>query len=172
MAKASIGGVALAYQDHGEGAPVLLLCGGGQQASTYEAFHVPALVSEGFQAITFDYRGMPPSDTPPGPYSMADMISDTVGLIEHLGCAPVHLFGTSSGGWIAEEISRTRPDLVRAAAAVCGIGRSSAWEKAVLPAMAQLAKAQVDIPAVLSMPYLFGRVPRSGVDRRRRDPRR
>lgn len=45
-------------------------------------YQVPALDKPGYEAATFDNRGMPPSDVPPGGYSLADLAAETEGPIE------------------------------------------------------------------------------------------
>lgn len=42
------------------------------------------LPAAGYEAISFDNRGVPPTDVPSGNYSLADMVADTAGLIEAL----------------------------------------------------------------------------------------
>jgi pimeloyl-ACP methyl ester carboxylesterase len=42
----------------------------------------------GYDAVTFDNRGVSPSGAPPGMYSLADLVADTVGLITALGIGP------------------------------------------------------------------------------------
>src|SRR5206468_3494979 len=53
-----VGDVRLAYDEFGEGEPVLLVCGTGQVALTWQLFQVPALVEAGYRVITFDNRGI------------------------------------------------------------------------------------------------------------------
>jgi pimeloyl-ACP methyl ester carboxylesterase len=69
MPRIAIGDVELNHDRFGTGQPVLLICGTGQASSTKQLFQVPALVAEGYKAVTFDNRGIPPSDCPPAPWS-------------------------------------------------------------------------------------------------------
>ena len=46
---------------------------------------VPALVAAGYFVVTFDNRGVEPSSSPPAPYSVDEMVDDTLGLMDHLG---------------------------------------------------------------------------------------
>ena len=57
MAEATVNGVRLAYDVHGEGEPVLLICATGQPAFSWSLSQVPALTGAGYQVITFDNRG-------------------------------------------------------------------------------------------------------------------
>jgi alpha/beta hydrolase fold len=82
----------------------------GQAAggNVWTTFQVPALNKAGYEAITFDNRGIPPSDAPPGDYSLADLVADTAGLIEALDAGPCRLVGTSMGAFIATELAVSR----------------------------------------------------------------
>src|SRR6266536_2028993 len=88
MPEAVVNGARLSYDVYGDGEPVLLVCGTGQRAFTWQFFQVPALNADGYQAVTFDNRGIPPSDCPPAPYTVAAMAADAAGLIERMGIAP------------------------------------------------------------------------------------
>ena len=93
----STNGIRLAYERTGRGEPVLLIMGQAAGGNVWSMYQVPALNAAGYEAITFDNRGMPPSDVPPGDYSLADLVADTAGLIEALDAGPVpggrHLAG-------------------------------------------------------------------------------
>src|ERR1700733_6517112 len=114
MAAIDVDGVRLVYNISGHGPPLVLVCGTGQAAYTWSLFQVPALVAAGYTVITFDNRGMPPSDCPPAPYTVQEMAHDLAGLIEGLGLAPCRVVGFSLGAMIAQELALARPDLVRA----------------------------------------------------------
>ena len=85
MAEVNIGEVTIAYDVFGEGEPVVLVCGCGQPALAWQLELVPALVAAGYQVVTFDNRGVAPSSSPPPPYSVDDLVADTLGLLDHLG---------------------------------------------------------------------------------------
>lgn len=108
--------IRVSYQVHGTGEPVLLIAPAGTRSAVWSNFQVPALLRAGYQVITFDSRGTPPSAVPPGPYRLADLVSDTVALIDRLGLGPCRIAGASLGAMVAQELALARPDLVRAAA--------------------------------------------------------
>jgi pimeloyl-ACP methyl ester carboxylesterase len=62
--------------------------------------------------IIFDNRGVGGSGGET-PATVADMAVDGVAFIEALGFAQVDLFGFSLGGFVAQEIAQTRPELIR-----------------------------------------------------------
>ncbi len=105
MPEATVNGVTLAYDVHGEGEPVVLVPATGQPAFAWSLSQVPALTAAGYQVVTFDLRGMAPSSSPPPPYSVADMVQDTAGLIEHLGLTRCFVAGYSLGSLITQELA-------------------------------------------------------------------
>ncbi len=119
---------------------------------------VPALTAAGYRVVTFDNRGVAPSSSPPAPYTVDQMVDDTVGLLDHLGLAGVRVAGYSMGGWIAETLAFRHPDRVQEAVFMgsCNIGTS--WEKAVTTVERDLARLDSALPAwfnaVETMRYL------------------
>jgi pimeloyl-ACP methyl ester carboxylesterase len=146
MAEAVVNGVRLAYDVTGDGDPVLLICGLSQPALTWQLGIAPALVDAGFQVVTFDNRGVAPSDAPPAPYTIDEMTADAAALLEQLGIAPSHVVGYSLGLWIAEVLAWQRPDLVRSAVLMGGLNRTTAWERVRYRHAADLAAAGIDLP--------------------------
>jgi pimeloyl-ACP methyl ester carboxylesterase len=107
----------------------------------------PALHRAGYETIVFDNRGTPPSDAPPGDYSLADLTADTVALIEKLGIGPCHVVGTSMGAMIAQELTITRSDLVRCAVLIATRARSDVTRRMMHAADREVTAAGVTLPA-------------------------
>ncbi|MGD0554741.1 MAG: alpha/beta fold hydrolase [Streptosporangiaceae bacterium] len=122
---------------------------GGNVWTTYQ---VPALTKAGYEAITFDNRGMPPSDVPPGDYSLADLVADTVGLIEALDIAPCRLVGTSLGAFVATELSVSRPDLVTCCVLMAMRARSDAFRLALHVGESALHRSGIHTPPAYDAP--------------------
>lgn len=110
MPKVETNGINISYQVHGRGHPLLLITGVGY-CSWFCHKIVPDL-AEHFQVITFDNRGAGDSDKPAGPYTVPVMAADTAGLLDQLGVSNTYVFGHSLGGFIAQELAVSRPDLV------------------------------------------------------------
>jgi pimeloyl-ACP methyl ester carboxylesterase len=89
----------------------------------------PAFVTAGYRVITYDARGVGGSDAPPAPYSVAELAADAAGLLEQLDAAPAFVIGYSLGGFTAEELARTRSDLVRAAVLLASAARATPWSR-------------------------------------------
>ncbi len=131
----------------GEGPPLLLIAGCGQPAVAWHLSLVPALVGAGYRVATFDNRGVAPSSSPPAPYSVDQMASDSIALLDHLGWAePVRIAGHSMGGWIAETLVLDHPDRVRAAALMGSANAPTAWEVAITTVERDLAALDYDLP--------------------------
>lgn len=133
MPEATVNGVRLVYDIHGEadGDVVVLVCGTGQPAFSWSFTQVPALTAAGYRVVTYDNRGVPPSEVPPPPYSVGDMVADAAALIEELGVGPCLVAGTSLGAFITQELALARPDLVRGAAMLGTVGRQDVFLRAL-----------------------------------------
>ena len=146
MAEATVNGVRLAYDVHGEGEPVLLVCATGQPAFAWTMSQVPALNGAGYQVITFDNRGVEPSECPPGPYTVQGMAEDAAALIEHLGIGPCRVAGYSLGSLITQELALARPDLVRAAVMMATMGRQDVFRKALTQSWVEQDLSGIELP--------------------------
>jgi pimeloyl-ACP methyl ester carboxylesterase len=140
-------GVRLAYQRSGRGDDVLLIMGTGAAGHVWDMHQTPALHGAGFATVTFDNRGIGPSDAPPGKYSLADLTADTKGLIESLGLAPCRIVGMSMGALIAQELSIEYPELVHSAVLIATRARSDALRRAQAVADIALLESGVHPPA-------------------------
>lgn len=158
MPEVTLDGVTIAYEVTGEGEPIVLVCGCGQPAIAWHLSLVPAMVAAGYQVVTFDNRGVSPSSSPPAPYTVNDLVVDTLGLLDHLGLESVRIAGYSMGGWVAETMSIRHAERVRGAAFIGSCNVATAWEKAITTVERDLARLDPDLPplfyAVETMRYL------------------
>ena len=72
------------------------------------------LVAQGHRVLRYDQRGHGRSDTPAGPYTMAELADDAAGLIDELALGPVVWIGLSMGGMVGQELALRHPQLVKA----------------------------------------------------------
>lgn len=140
-------GIRLAFERWGRGTRVLLIMGSSAGGRGWTLHQTPALVEAGYQAITFDNRGIPPSEVPPGRYSLDDMVADTKGLIEGLNAGPCRIVGVSLGAVIAQELAIRHPELVRCAVLMATKARSDPARVAHGRAYQALAESGVRLPA-------------------------
>lgn len=139
-------GIQISYQRSGCGEPVLLIMGSSAAGRVWSMHQTPALNRAGYETITLDNRGIPPSDAPEGDYSLADMVADTRGVIEGLDLGPCRIVGTSLGSMIAQELALGWPHLVRSAILIASRARSDAFRRAQAAADRALRESGVRIP--------------------------
>ena len=108
--RATNAGVELAYEVRGDGPPLLLVQGLGYGGSGWGGAH--ELLAESFGVVSFDNRGFGRSDSPPGPYSVADLAADTAAVLDAAGLDRAHVLGVSLGGMVAQELALTRPERI------------------------------------------------------------
>jgi esterase len=114
MTERRVNGVNLYYEDHGEGAPIVLIHGCGGSALGF-AEAVTELATLG-GVIAYDRRGCSRSERPE-PYdrtSVAEHTDDAAALLDALEAAPAIVIGRSYGGTIAADLALRYPDRVRA----------------------------------------------------------
>lgn len=117
MPKAKVGDIEVYYEIHGEGEPLVLIEGLGYYHWMWFR-QVPEL-SKHFQVIAFDNRGVGDTDKPDVEYSIKMFADDTAGLLKELGIEKANVLGVSMGGFIAQELALSHPDLVKRLVLVC-----------------------------------------------------
>ena len=100
------------YDINGEGLPLLLT--GGLGLGRWGWFKQVPAFSRHFRTITFDVRGERRLEN-----GVGDLVDEVVSLLDHLGVKKAHVFGTSLGGFVAQELALVRPDLVDRLVLVC-----------------------------------------------------
>jgi pimeloyl-ACP methyl ester carboxylesterase len=124
---------------------VLLVPPAGTRSAMWLLHQVPALVQAGYMAVTFDSRGMAPSEAPPGPYRLADFVADTAGLIRALGIGPCPVIGASLGAMVTQELALAHPELVSAAVMLATRGRTDFFRRTAARAAAARMRDQAPI---------------------------
>jgi 3-oxoadipate enol-lactonase len=92
---------------------------------------VIARIGGRYRVLTWDLRGHGLSDTPAGPWRIADLTDDLLALLEHQRIARFALCGLSVGGLVAQDVAARAPQ--RVAALVLSntglrIGAPDVWE--------------------------------------------
>ncbi|MGC4932880.1 alpha/beta fold hydrolase [Gordonia sp. DT30] len=142
---AHINGIELAYEVSGTGPLVVMVMGTGSPGRVWKANQEPALRKAGYRVALFDNRGIAPSSECADGFTLADMVADTAGLIEHLG-APAFVVGTSLGARIVQELALARPDVVRAAVLLATYGRNTPLQEAISAGERALYDQRVTLP--------------------------
>ncbi|MCU1436834.1 MAG: putative hydrolase, alpha/beta fold family protein [Pseudarthrobacter sp.] len=110
---ASVNGLQMYYELHGDGGtPLLLLHGGLFDIEQQFGALIPSL-SAGRRVIATDFQGHGRTNDIDRPLGTRHLASDVIGLLKHLGVGKADLFGFSVGGAVALELAVRRPELVR-----------------------------------------------------------
>ncbi|MFZ4438456.1 MAG: alpha/beta fold hydrolase [Syntrophales bacterium] len=110
--KISVNGVEIAYRF--DGAPdghVVMMSNSLMCDHTMWDINIPAFTDR-YRVLRYDTRGHGSSGTTPGPYSIAMLADDAVGLLDALGIRQVHFIGLSMGGMIGQQIGARYPERV------------------------------------------------------------
>lgn len=121
VAKENSADVALHYEDHGSGRPVVLIHGYPLSGASWEK-QIPPLLDAGYRVITYDRRGFGKSSRPAEGYNYDTFAQDLRALITHLGLQDVTLVGFSMGGGeIARYLGRYGSAGLRKAVIIGGV---------------------------------------------------
>ncbi len=95
----TVNGTTLHYRLEGDPShPLVLLSNSLASNLTMWVRQVPALLAAGFRVLRYDTRGHGRSAVPPGPYTLPQLATDVLGLLDALGLEKVHFCGLSLGG--------------------------------------------------------------------------
>ena len=103
-------GLEIAYQRVGEGPPLLLVHGGGEDGRVWQP--QLAVLSDEFTVIAWDEPGAGRSSDVPADFGLVDYANCLAALIEALALGPVHVAGISWGGTVVQELYRHHRELV------------------------------------------------------------
>jgi pimeloyl-ACP methyl ester carboxylesterase len=142
----AIGGIRLNVEEYGSGDPVLMVTGSGASGRVWKAHQVPALVAAGYRAITFDNRGIGPSDDCPEGFTLVTMMEDAASLIGDLGIAPCRVVGFSLGAMLVQELLVAYDSLVSHAVLIATRGRSDAFSTQMSVGERALFERGIELP--------------------------
>jgi 3-oxoadipate enol-lactonase len=133
-------------------APVLVLANPvGTNVGTWR-YQVPVLARH-FRVIRFEYRGHGPagaqSPAPAGPYSIAELGADVLGLLSSLGIEQAGYAGVSLGGMIGIWLAANAPERITSLAVACAalvpLPSAQAWRDRAEKVRAEGMDAIVDM---------------------------
>jgi 3-oxoadipate enol-lactonase len=127
-------------------APVLVLSNSlGSTLAMWDP-QVPVLARH-FRVVRYDHRGHGGSPVPPGPYEIADLGADLLGLLDGLGVARAHICGLSLGGMVGMWVAAHAPERVDRLVLCCSsarLGPPEAWLQRAATVRAQGTGAVAD----------------------------
>jgi pimeloyl-ACP methyl ester carboxylesterase len=118
-------GVALHYEDVGEGTPIVFV---HEYAGDHRAWEMQLrFFGRRYRCIAFSARGYPPSQVPsdPAAYSQDRATDDIAAVITGLGLGPTHVVGLSMGAFATLHLGLRHPTLARSLTAA-GVGYGAA----------------------------------------------
>lgn len=104
-------GVELAVHEVGDGEPVLLLHAWGETHRVFD--RLAPLLASTLHLVVPDQRGVGESEKPPEGYALHDAVDDVIALLDALELDACWLVGTSSGGYLAQQVAVDHPERVR-----------------------------------------------------------
>lgn len=115
--RASVGlstGITVPYISRGDddGLPVVLLHGWGESTGVFDRLllHLPRQL----RVLAFDQRGHGGATKPQQGYQLIDAAADVLAFLDALDLPSAVVLGSSSGGYIAQEVAMSRPERVLA----------------------------------------------------------
>lgn len=109
---APVNGLAMYFEIHGQGRPLLLLHGAFSTIGTSFGALLPKLAQH-HQVIAVELQGHGRTADIERPLTYEQMADDTAALLEHLGIAKADVFGYSMGAGVALQLTIRQPRLVR-----------------------------------------------------------
>ena len=107
-----VNGVDVAYRYDGpKDGRVLLIANSLMANGSMWDWNVPALADR-YRVLRYDKRGHGGSEVSPGPYSIAQLADDAVGLLDALGIEKAHFMGLSIGGMIGQQLGARYPERI------------------------------------------------------------
>ncbi len=150
-AYAQIGPLRMYYEVRGQGAPLLILHGGGSTIQTTFGAILPELIKTR-RVIAPEQQGHGHTADVDRPLSFRQMADDTAALLDQLGMQQVDVLGFSNGGSVAMDLAMRRPNLVRRLVLASVYARRDAIRPELLRSF-ETATAQ-DMPPVYRQAYL------------------
>ncbi len=160
-------GISIAYEEAGEGFPLILA---HEFAGSMESWQAQVhFFARRYRVITYNARGYPPTEVPETPeaYSQDIAVEDMKGLLDALGIKEAYIGGLSMGGSLALHFGLRHPEMARALiVAAAGTGSTNPEESRAMWYQMADAMERDGMPSALA-DYASGP---ARVQLRRKDP--
>jgi 3-oxoadipate enol-lactonase len=108
--------------DGPDDAPAIVLS--SSLGTTHELWDVQAAdLATTFRVVRYDHRGHGRSDVPPGPYTVEELATDVIELLDELGLARVTFCGLSLGGAVGMWLASRAPERIERLVLCCTSAR-------------------------------------------------
>jgi 3-oxoadipate enol-lactonase len=101
----------LHWESAGEGEPLLLIAGLALPGASW--WRSAPILARRFRVLTYDHAGVGRSASLRAPFSTASMAADALAVLDAAGVSRAHVYGTSLGGLVAQQLASRHPDRVR-----------------------------------------------------------
>jgi rifampin ADP-ribosylating transferase len=107
-------GLTVPYLAQGDrfGVPVVMLHAWGESLGSFDRL-VP-LLPAAIHVLAMDQRGHGRAEKPPDGYTLQELADDVVAFLDAVGLTSAVLLGSSSGGYVAQQVAISTPDRVTA----------------------------------------------------------
>jgi 3-oxoadipate enol-lactonase len=99
------------WESAGGGEPVLLIAGLALPGASW--WRTVPVLARRFRVLTYDHAGVGRSASLRAPFSTVAMASDALVVLDAAGVSKAHVYGTSLGGLVAQQLATRYPDRVR-----------------------------------------------------------
>ncbi len=128
------------YELHGDGPPLLMISGSGNDLRASQPEATP--LNQHFTVAHYDQRGLGQTSKPDVDDTMADYADDAAALLDHLGWPTARVMGISFGGMVAQNLAVRHGDRIDKLVLACTSSGGSGGSSADLLALAPLPAAQ------------------------------
>ena len=109
------------------GETIVLISGLGQSRLVWPTYFYQPFLDQGYNIIIFDNRGLGESDwimdwTKENSYSLEDMATDAIAVLDALNITQAHFVGMSMGGMISQRIAISHPTRILTLTSVMSTG--------------------------------------------------
>lgn len=117
--------------------PVLMIQGLGADKHGWDLQRL--FLAPWYRVIAFDNRGVGRSDKPFGAYTLEQMASDAIAVLDAAGFDTAHVVGASMGGAIAQIVAVEHQARLRSLTLTCTACRNPPWRRDLLAGWADVA---------------------------------
>jgi pimeloyl-ACP methyl ester carboxylesterase len=134
-----LNGLAMYYEIHGEGEPLILLHGGLLSTAVFD--HLVPLFSERRQVISVDLQAHGRTADIDRPISYEAMADDMAALMTHLQIEKADLLGYSLGAGVALQTTVRHPEMVRKLIVISTVFKRTGWFPEIRAQMEEMGPA-------------------------------